>query len=92
MIGQVKHGFFGNDLNKMSKSATIVYKATGGKQLPEAFEGQPNDTLTTATTGLETRPNEQTGLTSILETESGEGENIPNEENKEPLEVKTKER
>ncbi len=92
VIGQIKHGFFGNDLNKMSKSATILYKATKGKQLPEAFEGQPSDTLTTTTLGLETRSPEQTGLTSVLETESGLGENIESEENQEPLEVKTKER
>ncbi len=90
VIGQVKHGFFGNDLNKMSFKATIAYKATRGKQLPEAFEGQPSDTLTTTTVGLETRANEQTGLTSLLETDSGEGENIPNEENREPLEIRTK--
>ncbi|HTA06526.1 MAG TPA: hypothetical protein VK774_09200, partial [Solirubrobacteraceae bacterium] len=91
VIGQVKPGFFGNDLNKMSKKATISYKASKGKQLPEAFEGQPNDTLTTTTLGLETRPNEQTGLTTLLETVSGEGEDIPNEAIQEPLEVKTKE-
>lgn len=90
VIGVVKHGFFGNDLNKMSEKATIDYKATRGKQLPEAFEGQPSDTLTTTTTGLETRSPEQTGLTSILETESGEGENVANEEHKEPLEIRTK--
>lgn len=92
VIGQVKHGFFGNDLNHMSKKATIVYKAVKGKQLPEAFEGQPSDTLTTTTLGLETRPNEQTGLTTLLETVSGEGEDIPNEEIQEPLEIKAKER
>ncbi len=92
VIGQIKHGTFGNDLNKMSKGATIAYKATKGKQLPEAFEGQASDTLTTTTTGLEMRAAEQTGLTSILETESGLGENIESEENQEPLEVKTKER
>jgi hypothetical protein len=90
VIGIVKHGFFGNDLDKMSEKATIAYKAKLGKQLPEAFEGQPSDTLTTTTTGLETREAEQTGLTSILETDSGEGENTPNEEKKEPLEIRTK--
>jgi uncharacterized protein YcfJ len=91
VIGVVKKGFFGNDVNKMSKKATIAYKAIKGKQLPEAFEGQPNDTLVTTTLGLETRANEQTGLTTLLETVSGEGEDIPNEAIQEPLEVRTKE-
>lgn len=91
-IGVLKHGFFGNDVDKMSKKATIAFKATSGRQLPEAFEGQPNDTLTTTTLGLETRANEQTGLTTLLETVSGEGEDIPNEAIQEPLEVRTKER
>lgn len=90
VIGTIKRGFFGNDLNRMSKTATIAYKATKGKQLPEAFEGQANDTLTTTTTGLETRSPEQTGLTSVLETVSGLGENIESEANQEALEVKAK--
>lgn len=90
VIGEIKAGFFSSDINKMSIHGAVNYKATGGKQLPEAFEGQPNDTLTTAATGLETKAAEQTGLTTPLETLSGLGESVESEANQEPLEVKTK--
>ncbi len=90
VIGEVKAGFFSSDINKMSIHGAVKYKATNGKQLPEAFEGQPNDTLTTAATGLETKAAEQTGLTTPLETLSGLGESVESEANQEPLEIKTK--
>jgi hypothetical protein len=90
VIGQAKKGFFVGDLNKMSKHGAVAYKATRGKQLPEAFEGLAADTLTTTTTGLETRSPEQTGLTTVEETVSGEGKDIEDEENQEALELRTK--
>jgi hypothetical protein len=90
VIGEVKAGFFRSDINKMGLHGAVKYKATRGKQLPEAFEGQPTDTLTTAASGLETKAAEQTGLTMPLETISGLGEPIESEANQEQLEVKTK--
>ena len=90
VIGQVKAGFFASNVNKMSLHGATGYKASHGKQLPEAFEGQPNDTLTTASTGLEMHAAEQTGLTTLEETISGKGESEEKAENQEPLEIKTK--
>lgn len=90
VIGEVKAGFFISDINKMSLHGAVMYKAKSGKQLPEAFEGQPSDTLTTAASGLETKAAEQTALITPLETISGLGEPIESEANQEPLEVKTK--
>jgi hypothetical protein len=90
VIGEAKAGFFSGDINKMSLHGAVKYKAAHGKQLPEAFEGQPADVLTTAASGLETKAAEQTGLTMPLETVSGLGEPIESEANQEPLELKTK--
>ena len=90
VIGQAKNGFVVGNLNKMSKRGAIAYKDVKGKQLPEAFEGQATDTLTTTTTGIEMRSPEQTGLTTVEETVSGEGKDIEDEENQEPLEIRTK--
>jgi hypothetical protein len=90
VIGEAKAGFFSGDINKMSLHGAVKYKAIKGKQLPEAFEGQPADVLTTAASGLETKAAEQTGLTMPLETVSGLGEPIESEANQEPLEIKTK--
>ncbi|HTZ85441.1 MAG TPA: hypothetical protein VMB05_02125 [Solirubrobacteraceae bacterium] len=89
VIGQVKNGFFSN-LNHMSKWGLVLYKAVKGKQLPEAFEGQANDTLTTNTTGIEMRSPEQTGMSTLNETIAGEGKDIEEEVNEEPVETKTK--
>jgi hypothetical protein len=90
VIGEAKSGFFSGDINKMSLHGAIKFNASHGKQLPEAFEGQPTDTLTTAASGLETKAAEQTGLTTFEETVSGKGEDIEVETNQEPLELKTK--
>jgi len=60
-------------LDKMSKTFSLSYSASGGKQAPEQFEGGANDTLT-ATLGSGA---EQAGLTTV--------EKITNEE---PLEIK----
>jgi hypothetical protein len=90
VIGEIKNGFFSGDINKMSLHGAVKYKATKGKQLPEAFEGMPADVLTTAASGLETKAAEQTGLTTPVETISGLGESMESEANQEPLEVKTK--
>jgi hypothetical protein len=90
VIGQVRAGFFTSNVNKMSLHGAVGYKATRGKQLPEAFEGQASDTLTTATTGLEMKAAEQTGLTTLEETLSGLGEPEESAANQEPLEIRTK--
>jgi hypothetical protein len=89
VIGQVKGGFFSN-LNKMDIHSLVGYKAKHGVQAVEAFEGLPKDTLTTTTTGLETRGPEQTGLKTLAEVDSGLGKPIEEPANQEPLEIKTK--
>jgi hypothetical protein len=89
VIGQLKGGFFA-DLNKMSKFSRIGYVASKGKQVPEAFEGLPVDVLTTTTSGVEQRSPEQTGLTTLEATTSGEGNPVEEESKQEALEVKTK--
>jgi hypothetical protein len=88
-IGEVKGGSFSN-LDRMNIESTVSFLQTAGKQKPEMFEGQPKDTLTTTTTGLETRPAEQTGFEALDEQRSGLGEPIENPENQEPLEIKAK--
>ncbi|HEX3432867.1 MAG TPA: hypothetical protein VHT25_02270 [Solirubrobacteraceae bacterium] len=62
----------------MAPTFTIADKATVGKQVPEAFEGQSKDTLVTAITG---GSSEQTGLTVTLALS-----------NEEALEIKAKTR
>lgn len=89
VINTVKGGSFSN-LNHMSKWGAFAYKATKGKQLPEAFEGQAADTLLTNTTGLEMRSPEQTGMTTLEETIAGEGKDIEEEVNEEFVETRTK--
>jgi hypothetical protein len=88
VIGTVKGGANSN-LDRMNIESIIAFKETAGKQLPEAFEGQPNDTLTTTSTGLKTTK-EQTGLLGTDEQESGLGEPSETEANQEPLEIKAK--
>lgn len=90
VIGLLSHGFFGTDLNKMSLHSVIKYKAKGGLQMPEAFEGQAKDVLSTTTVSGTTKTTAQTGLTTTEETESGLGESHESPANQEPLEVKTK--
>jgi hypothetical protein len=89
VVGEVKGGAFSN-LNKMGIESQVSFRQSEGKQLPEAFEGQPKDTLTTTTTGLEKRPAEQTGLLALVEQKSGLGEPIEKPENQEELEIKAK--
>ena len=72
VIGPVKK------IDSMVPTFTIADKATVGKQVPEAFEGQNKDTLVTAITG---GSSEQTGLTATLTLS-----------NEEPLEIKAKTR
>ena len=90
VIGALSHGFFGTDLNKMSLHSVIKYKAKAGLQIPEAFEGQPKDVLSTTTLAGTTKTTAQTGLTTTEETESGLGESHESPVNQEALEVKTK--
>ncbi len=87
VIGVVTGGFFG-DLNKMSIYSTIKYKQTGGKQIPEAFEGGPKDTLLLKS--ITGNTSEQVALSAVEETTSGKGEPIEKEENQEALEVKAR--
>ncbi len=61
-------------LEKKSGAFTLSYSASAGKQLPEAFEGGSNDTLSAALGGSGT---ERAGLATK--------EKITNEE---PLEIK----
>jgi Subtilase family len=71
-IGPIKR------IDSMVSTFAVAYKATAGKQLPEAFEGQAKDTLVTAIAG---GSSEQTGLTATF--------TLTNEE---PLEIKAKTR
>jgi hypothetical protein len=88
VIGVVRPGFFSN-LNKMSLYSTIKYSQSGGKQMPESFEGGPKDTLVLKSVTENT--SEQLGLLALEETVSGKGEPIEKPENQEELEVKAKE-
>jgi hypothetical protein len=56
-------------VDKMASSFTLKFKATGGKQIPEAFEEKPNDTLVSTIGG---GPPEQTGLTGTGKLTNGE--------------------
>jgi hypothetical protein len=82
------------DVNRMSPIAVIDFEAVAGKQLPEAFTGGEKDTLLnkTVTLGLESTE-AQVGLTTDFELEGTvEEKAVENPENKEPLEIKTKEK
>jgi hypothetical protein len=85
VIGPVAYGSE-SDMNKMSLTSIIKYKAVDGKQAPEKFEGGLADTLTTITTGL-SELKEQTGLTGTDRSESGVGEVHEKPENQENLEI-----
>lgn len=87
VIGRLLSGAL-SDYDRMSILSTIKYTQVKGKQVPEAFEGLPKDTLTTTTTGIEKLPNEQTGLSGTDENVSGLGAPVESEANQEPLEVK----
>ena len=69
-------------IDVMSEEFTLAYKAKGGKQAPERFEGGLKDTLLiTSTAGVEKgeKSEEQAGLIATV--------TVPNEE---PLEIKAK--
>jgi uncharacterized protein (DUF362 family) len=71
--------------NVMRATFKVVYTATGGKQIPEQFEGGVKDTLTlNKTIGLETTT-EQAGLTIIGIEEKPKPLIVENEE---PIEIK----
>jgi alpha-tubulin suppressor-like RCC1 family protein len=70
----------------MGTAIKLNYKAVGGKQLPEFFEGQPKDTLIAKrTVGVEQKT-EQAGLTFRAEPKVG----TVLGEYEEPLEIKAK--
>ncbi len=73
VIGPIK------TLDKMVSGFTVTFKASGGKQVPEQFQGASSDTLVTSIVGGAS--GEQTGLTATL--------TIANEES---LEIKAKTR
>jgi hypothetical protein len=56
-------------LDKMAPKFSLKLKAAGGKQAPEAFEEEPNDTLVST---LGAGPPEQAGLTSTMKITNGE--------------------
>jgi hypothetical protein len=89
VIGTLSRAFFGSDINKMSEYSALKYKASKGHQLPEMFEGAPQDVLSTKTVSGLTSTTEQTGLTTTVESRSGLGEPIEDPANQEKLEVKT---
>jgi len=65
----------------------LSYLATGGKQVPEKFEGEPKDTLTQKWLSGVELVSEQVGLTIIGVEEKPKPLMIENEE---PLEIKAK--
>jgi len=90
VIGVVKKDPFG-DVNRMSRESIIAFKQSHGKQEPESFEGMPPDVLST----FELKPpttmsTEQTGLEALVESSSGLGKPIEEEQNREELEIRTK--
>jgi hypothetical protein len=70
----------------MATAIKMNYQATGGKQLPEFFEGQPKDTLNAKRLVGAEQKTEQAGLT--LRTEPKKGTVFG--EYEEPLEIKVK--
>jgi hypothetical protein len=58
-----------SSVDKMTPNFTVKFKAAGGKQLPEAFEEEPNDTLSSTLGGGSP---EQAGLTSAGKIANGE--------------------
>jgi alpha-tubulin suppressor-like RCC1 family protein len=73
-------------LAAMGTAIKMNYKAVGGKQLPEFFEGQPKDTLISKrTVGVEQKT-EQAGLTFRSEPKAG----TVFGEYEEPLEIRAK--
>ncbi|HEX9481453.1 MAG TPA: hypothetical protein VF927_05075 [Solirubrobacteraceae bacterium] len=91
VIGVVTKGEGFGDLNKMSRESYINFKQTHGKQEPESFEGTPPNVLETLAIKLPgTQTEEQTGLSALVESGSGLGKPIEEEQNREKLEVRTK--
>jgi hypothetical protein len=90
VIGVVKKDPFG-DLNRMSRESVINFVQAHGKQEPESFEGMPPDVLSTIAikipSGMTT---EQTGLEALVESASGLGKPVEEEQNREKLEIRTK--
>jgi hypothetical protein len=73
-------------LAAMGTTVKMDYKAVGGKQLPEFFEGQPKDTLIAKrTVGVEQKT-EEAGLTWRTEPKKGTVSGLYEE----PLEIKSK--
>jgi hypothetical protein len=58
-----------SSLDKMTSTFTLRFTAAGGKQKPESFEEEPNDTLLST---LGSGPAEQAGLTSTGKIANGE--------------------
>jgi hypothetical protein len=81
------------DVNNMSPIGFMLFRGDEGKQLPESFTGGEKDTLLnkTLTEGLSSTE-DQASLTTDLELEGTvKEESVESQENKEPLEIKTKE-
>jgi hypothetical protein len=90
VIGVVKKDPFG-DVNRMSRESIIVFKQTHGKQEPESLEGMPPDVLSTLELKIPpSTATEQTGLAALVESSSGLGKPIEEEQNREELEIRTK--
>ncbi len=90
VIGVVKKDPFG-DLNQMSRESIINFKQTHGKQEPESLEGMPPDVLSTLELKIPaSMTTEQTGLAALVESASGLGKPIEEEQNREELEIRTK--
>src|SRR5439155_24128640 len=58
-----------SSIDKMTSAYTLKYAQTGGKQLPEAFEEEPNDTLMASFGG---GAGEQAGLKGTNKIANGE--------------------
>jgi hypothetical protein len=91
VIGVVTKGEGFGDLNRMSRESFINFKQTHGKQEPESFEGMPPDVLSTLEIKIPpSMTTEQTGLSAFVESASGLGKPIEEEQNREKLEIRTK--
>jgi len=90
VIGVVKKDPFG-DVNRMSRESIISFTQTHGKQEPESFEGMPPDVLSTLEIKIPpATATEQTGLSALVESASGLGKPVEEEQNREKLEIRTK--
>jgi hypothetical protein len=91
LIGELSKGFFGTNLNIMSKYQVIKFRQLKGIQVPLSFEGEAseNHLSDSVTRGTTPAVKEQVGFATTTETQSGPGLSMEVPEEEEPVEIKT---